>query len=168
MKTPKAELDNFTKLLTGLIEQADNIEAICYALNRLTLAELEKVKTYFSGSGTRVVALRQSEIIIGTFFSGTLIFLYNMFRSNFFISFLLEFFFVICLLSIIRLFIARKPIRQHTQLAYNRAKFDRIVSIADIILTKRYEKELQNTVDKFAPTDSSEKKSQEAHLLENI
>ncbi|KGL40186.1 hypothetical protein BMT55_05580 [Listeria newyorkensis] len=168
MKASKTELDNFTKLLVGLIAQADNIEAICYALNRLTLTELEKVKTYFSGSGTRVAFIRQSEIIIGTFVSGMMIFIYNMYQTNFFMSTFSEFLFVYCLLSFIRLFFARKPIRQHVKLAYNRAKFDRIVSLADIILNSRYEKELQNTVDKFASTDNSERKSQEAHFLENI
>ncbi|MBC2078537.1 hypothetical protein HCA99_04795 [Listeria booriae] len=96
MKTSKTELENFSKLVTGLIEQADNTESICYALNRLTLEELEKVKIYFSGSATRVVAIRQREIIIGSFLSGMLIFLFSTYQSNLIVFFFWALFSVTC------------------------------------------------------------------------
>ncbi|MBC1501802.1 hypothetical protein HB943_14465 [Listeria weihenstephanensis] len=156
MKIPKIELENFSKLVTGLIEQADNIEALCYALNRLSLEELEKVKTYFSGTATRVVGIRQREIVMGTFLSGMLIFLFHLYQSNLIVFFFWALFSVTCVLEFLRLLLARKPIHQHISLAFNRTKYDRIISISDIILNKRYEKELQNTQNKFTPTNNAE------------
>ncbi|MBC2325280.1 hypothetical protein [Listeria booriae] len=149
MKTPKTELDNFTKLLTGLIKQSDDVEALCYALNRLTLEELEKVKTYLSGSATSVISIRQREIVIGTFLSGMLILLFNMYQSNLIVFFFWVLFSVICVLEFLRLLLAKKPIHKHISLAFDRTKYDRIVSIIDIILNKRYENELQKTIEKF-------------------
>ncbi|MBC1558012.1 hypothetical protein HB911_04740 [Listeria booriae] len=143
MKIPKIELENFSNLVTGLIEQSDNIEALCYALNRLTLEELERVKTYFSGSATRVLAVRQREIVMGTFLSGMLIFLFNMYQSNLIVFFFWVLFSVTCVLEFLRLLLAKKPIHKHISLAFDRTKYDRIVSITDIILNKRYENELQ-------------------------
>ncbi|MBC2165922.1 hypothetical protein HCB26_05010 [Listeria booriae] len=150
MKIPKIELENFSNLVTGLIEQSDNIEALCYALNRLTLEELERVKTYFSGSATRVLAVRQREIVMGTFLSGMLIFLFNMYQSNLIVFFFWVLFSVTCVLEFLRLLIAKKPIHKHISLAFDRTKYDRIVSITDIILSKRYENELQKTIEKFS------------------
>ncbi|MBC2172644.1 hypothetical protein [Listeria booriae] len=150
MKIPKIELENFSNLVTGLIEQSDNIEALCYALNRLTLEELERVKTYFSGSATRVLAVRQREIVMGTFLSGMLIFLFNMYQSNLIVFFFWVLFSVTCVLEFLRLLLAKKPIHKHISLAFDRTKYDRIVSITDIILSKRYENELQKTIEKFS------------------
>ncbi|MBC1401684.1 hypothetical protein [Listeria booriae] len=156
MKTPKTELDNFTKLLTGLIKQSDNVEALCYALNRLTLEELEKVKTYLSGSATSVISIRQREIVIGTFLSGMLIFLFNMYQSNLIVFFFWVLFSVTCVLEFLRLLLAKKPIHKHISLAFDRTKYDRIVSITDIILSKRYENELQKTIEKFNLSEDME------------
>ncbi|MBC1284917.1 hypothetical protein HB847_01310 [Listeria booriae] len=156
MKIPKIELENFSNLVTGLIEQSDNIEALCYALNRLTLEELERVKTYFSGSATRVIAIRQREIVMGTFLSGMLIFLFNMYQSNLIVFFFWVLFSVTCVLEFLRLLIAKKPIHKHISLAFDRTKYDRIVSITDIILNKRYENELQKTIEKFSPSEDVE------------
>ncbi|MBC2023518.1 hypothetical protein [Listeria booriae] len=156
MKISKTELENFSKLVTGLIEQADNIESICYALNRLTFEELEKVKTYFSGSATRVVAIRQREIIIGSFLSGMLIFLFSTYQSNLIVFFFWALFSVTCVLEFLRLLLARKPIHKHISLAFNRTKYDRIIAIADIILNKRYENELQSTLEKFSSSENLE------------
>ncbi|MBC6300085.1 hypothetical protein [Listeria booriae] len=150
MKIPKIELENFSNLVTGLIEQSDNIEALCYALNRLTLEELERVKTYFSGSATRVLAVRQREIVMGTFLSGMLIFLFSMYQSNLIVFFFWVLFSVTCVLEFLRLLLAKKPIHKHISLAFDRTKYDRIVSITDIILSKRYENELQKTIEKFS------------------
>ncbi|MBC2256919.1 hypothetical protein [Listeria booriae] len=156
MKTPKTELDNFTKLLTGLIKQSDDVEALCYALNRLTLEELEKVKTYLSGSATSVIAIRQREIVMGTFLSGMLIFLFNMYQSNLIVFFFWVLFSVICVLEFLRLLLAKKPIHKHISLAFDRTKYDRIVAIIDIILNKRYENELQKTIEKFTLPEDME------------
>ncbi|MBC1913041.1 hypothetical protein HCJ57_01465 [Listeria booriae] len=156
MKIPKIELENFSNLVTGLIEQSDNIEALCYALNRLTLEELERVKTYFSGSATRVIAIRQREIVMGTFLSGMLIFLFNMYQSNLIVFFFWVLFSVTCVLEFLRLLIAKKPIHKHISLAFDRTKYDRIVSITDIILNKRYENELQKTIEKFSLSEDVE------------
>lgn len=156
MKTPKTELDNFTKLLTGLIKQSDDVEALCYALNRLTLEELEKVKTYLSGSATSVIAIRQREIVMGTFLSGMLIFLFNMYQSNLIVFFFWVLFSVICVLEFLRLLLAKKPIHRHISLAFDRTKYNRIVSIIDIILNKRYENELQKTIEKFSLSEDME------------
>ncbi|MBC2035765.1 hypothetical protein [Listeria booriae] len=156
MKIPKIELENFSNLVTGLIEQSDNIEALCYALNRLTLEELERVKTYFSGSATRVIAIRQREIVMGTFLSGMLIFLFNMYQSNLIVFFFWVLFSVTCVLEFLRLLIAKKPIHKHISLAFDRTKYDRIVSITDIILSKRYENELQKTIEKFSLSEDME------------
>ncbi|MBA3925271.1 hypothetical protein [Listeria rustica] len=153
MKITKIELENFSNLVTGLIEQSDNIESLCYALNRLPLEELEKVKTYFSGSATRVVAIRQREIIIGSFLSGMLIFLFSTYQSNLIVFFFWALFSVTCVLEFLRLLLARKPIHKHISLAFNRTKYDRIITITDIILNKRYEDELKNTLEKFAPSE---------------
>lgn len=156
MKTPKTELDNFTKLLTGLIKQSDDVEALCYALNRLTLEELEKVKTYLSGSATSVISIRQREIVMGTFLSGMLIFLFNMYQSNLIVFFFWVLFSVTCVLEFLRLLLAKKPIHRHISLAFDRTKYDRIVSIIDIILNKRYENELQKTIEKFTLSEDME------------
>ncbi|MBC2262997.1 hypothetical protein HCB37_00575 [Listeria booriae] len=156
MKTPKTELDNFTKLLTGLIKQSDDVEALCYALNRLTLEELEKVKTYLSGSATSVISIRQREIVIGTFLSGMLIFLFNMYQSNLIVFFFWVLFSVTCVLEFLCLLLAKKPIYKHISLAFDRTKYDRIVAIIDIILNKRYENELQKTIEKFALPEDME------------
>ncbi|MBC2315891.1 hypothetical protein HCC18_03460 [Listeria booriae] len=156
MKIPKIELENFSNLVTGLIEQSDNIEALCYALNRLTLEELERVKTYFSGSATRVLAVRQREIVMGTFLSGMLIFLFNMYQSNLIVFFFWVLFSVTCVLEFLRLLLAKKPIHKHISLAFDRTKYDRIVSITDIILNKRYENELQKTIEKFSLSEDVE------------
>ncbi|MBC1357663.1 hypothetical protein [Listeria booriae] len=156
MKTPKTELDNFTKLLTGLIKQSDDVEALCYALNRLTLEELEKVKTYLSGSATSVISIRQREIVMGTFLSGMLIFLFNMYQSNLIVFFFWVLFSVTCVLEFLRLLLAKKPIHRHISLAFDRTKYERIVSIIDIILNKRYENELQKTIEKFTLSEDME------------
>ncbi|EUJ46453.1 hypothetical protein [Listeria riparia] len=156
MKTPKTELDNFTKLLTGLIKQSDDVETLCYALNRLTLEELEKVKTYLSGSATSVISIRQREIVMGTFLSGMLIFLFNMYQSNLIVFFFWILFSVTCVLEFLRLLLAKKPIHRHISLAFDRTKYERIVSIIDIILNKRYENELQKTIEKFTLSEDME------------
>ncbi|MBC6315318.1 hypothetical protein [Listeria grandensis] len=157
MRIPKIELNNFSNLITGLIKQADNIEALCYALNKLTLEDLEKVKTYFSGSATRIVAVRQREIVMGSFLAGMMIFLFNLYQSNLVVFFFWALFFFTCLLSFFHLLLARKPIHQQIKLAFNRTKYDRIVSIADIILNQRYENQLQNTIEAFSPNENIEK-----------
>ncbi|MBC6307998.1 hypothetical protein HCJ66_00395 [Listeria sp. FSL L7-1582] len=152
MKTDKKELEDFSKIIELLIEKARNndTEAICYTLNKLTLQDLEKVKTYFAGNGPRAVFFQLRTIIIGTFIAGMMIFYTNKYQDVVIVSLLSTLFLLVCIGELFRLFFAQKPIKNYLSIAANRSKYDRIVAMADIILNKQYEKDIAAVDAKFS------------------
>ncbi|EUJ26058.1 hypothetical protein [Listeria cornellensis] len=133
----KKDLEPFSKIISTVMEQADDITVLNATLDSLTLEELERTKAYFSGTGKRTSFQQLRTIVIGSFIAGMMIFLLNMFQDYFFVAVIAVAFLLICVIELVRpLFTS--PVRPNLALAYVRGKYDRVVNLIDIILAERY------------------------------
>ncbi|MBC1401683.1 hypothetical protein [Listeria booriae] len=137
MRISQKNSNSFAQLISTIAEKADNIEILNEALDSLSIEELERTKAYFAGTGTRTSFYQLRSIVMGSFIAGMMIFLLNMFQGYFFVAVISVTFLAVCVshLFIIALTL---PIMLNVRLAYARGKYDRIVSLIDIILTERY------------------------------
>lgn len=133
----KKELEPFSKLISTVTEQAEDITTLNATLESLTLEELEQTRAYFSGTGKRTSFQQLRTIVIGSFIAGMMIFLLNMFQDYFFVAIIAVAFLLICVIELIRP-VFTSPVRPNLALAIARGKYDRVVNLIDIILAERY------------------------------
>lgn len=141
----KNDLEPFSKLLSTVKEQADDITTLNETLDSLSLEELERTKAYFSGTGTRISFYQLRTIIIGSFIVGMMIFILNMFQEHFFVAVIAVIFLLVCVIELFRTAFTF-PIRTNLALAYARGKYDRVVNLIDIILAERYAEVRKNSM----------------------
>ncbi|MBC1812492.1 hypothetical protein HCA60_08370 [Listeria booriae] len=137
MRISQKNSNSFSQLISTIAEKADDIEILNEALDSLSIEELERTKAYFSGTGTRTSFYQLRSIVMGSFIAGMMIFLLNMFQEYFFVAVISVTFLAVCA-SHLFIIALTFPVMLNVRLAYVRGKYDRIVSLIDIILTERY------------------------------
>ncbi|MBC1357662.1 hypothetical protein [Listeria booriae] len=137
MRISQKNSNSFAQLISTIAEKADNIEILNEALDSLSIEELERTKAYFAGTGTRTSFYQLRSIVMGSFIAGMMIFLLNMFQGYFFVAVISVTFLAVCV-SHLFIIALTFPVMLNVRLAYARGKYDRIVSLIDIILTERY------------------------------
>ncbi|MBC2193709.1 hypothetical protein HCB37_00580 [Listeria booriae] len=137
MRISQKNSNSFSQLISTIAEKADDIEILNEALDSLSIEELERTKAYFSGTGTRTSFYQLRSIVMGSFIAGMMIFLLNMFQEYFFVAVISVTFLAVCA-SHLFIIALTFPVMLNVRLAYARGKYDRIVSLIDIILTERY------------------------------
>lgn len=145
LRISKKALDPFSKLLLTISKEADDIKVLNETLDSLSIEELERTKAYFSGTGTRISFYQLRNVLIGSFMAGIMIFLLNMFQEYFFVAVIALLFFLACLTELFRTALTF-PIKTNLALAYSRGKYDRVVSLTDIILAERYAEVRKNSM----------------------
>ncbi|AQY51153.1 hypothetical protein PWEIH_12225 [Listeria weihenstephanensis FSL R9-0317] len=133
----KKDLEPFSKLISSIMEQANDITVLNATLESLTLEELERTRAYFSGTGKRTSFQQLRTIVIGSFIAGMMIFLLNMFKNHFFVAVIAVAFLLICVIELVRP-VLTSPVRPNLAVAIARGKYDRVVNLIDIILAERY------------------------------
>ncbi|KGL45291.1 hypothetical protein DUK53_01490 [Listeria sp. SHR_NRA_18] len=141
----KNDLEPFSKLLSIVKEQANDITALNETLDSLSLEELERTKAYFSGTGTRTSFHQLRAVIIGSFIAGMMIFILNMFQEYFFVAVVAFMFLLACVIELFRTALTF-PVKTSVSLAYARGKYDRVVGLIDIILAERYAEVRKNSM----------------------
>ncbi|MBC2146445.1 hypothetical protein [Listeria booriae] len=147
MKTSKLELTKFAQLITSLEADTSDTETLLCNLNQLSTEKLESVQSYFSGSGIRTFSKNFLQIAMASFVSGMSVFFFIKFQAEFLVFLLGMAYLLACILIFFRSTL-KAPTKSFLEIAMNRAKYDRILSLIGIILDERYRKDFQSALKK--------------------
>ncbi|MBC2177230.1 hypothetical protein HCB27_11415 [Listeria booriae] len=147
MKTSKLELTKFAQLITSLESDTSDTETLFCNLNQLSTEELESVQSYFSGSGIRTFSKNFLQIAMASFVSGMSVFFFIKFQAEFLVFLLGMAYLLACILIFFRSTL-KAPTKSFLEIAMDRAKYDRILSLIGIILDERYRKDFQSALKK--------------------
>ncbi|MBC1226529.1 hypothetical protein [Listeria booriae] len=145
METSKLELTKLAQLITSLEADTSDTETMLYNLNKLSTEELESVQSYFSGSGIRTFSKTFLQISMASFISGMTVFFFIKFQAELLVFFLGIAYLLACILIFFRSTL-KAPTKSFLEIAMNRGKYDRIISLTAIILEERYRKDFQNAL----------------------
>ncbi|MBC6307993.1 hypothetical protein HCJ66_00370 [Listeria sp. FSL L7-1582] len=148
MKIPKSDLQRFSHLIEIICEDGDNEIKLQENLRKLTIEDLERLKSYLSGTRSLTPYNAFFPILSNSFLGGLAVYLVFMYQTNPLIL-LIAPCIVLAMLLEIFLVIVKVPLPSHSILTHRRRKYDRIVQVIEVILKKRYLKELQNAVIDF-------------------
>ncbi|MBC1501801.1 hypothetical protein HB943_14460 [Listeria weihenstephanensis] len=145
MKISNSDRKRFSKLVSTIVEDADDDVTLNRALNKLALDDLERLKTYLSGSMSINPFYLLRFIVIYSFLGGLIIYFVYIYQTN---AMVLSFAIGLSIGVLIEgiLTIVKVPLLTHSIVTYRRRKYDRIVQVIEMILKKRYLKELKNAV----------------------
>ncbi|KGL40184.1 hypothetical protein BMT55_05570 [Listeria newyorkensis] len=150
METSKLELTKLAQLVTFLENDSSDIKTMLYNLNQLSTEELESVQSYFSGSGVRTFSKTFLQISMASFISGMTVFFFVKFQAELLVFFLGIAYLLACILIFFRSTL-KAPTKSFLEIAINRGKYDRIISLTAIILDERYREDFQNALE--TPSD---------------
>ncbi|KGL45290.1 hypothetical protein DUK53_01495 [Listeria sp. SHR_NRA_18] len=150
MEASKLELTKLAQLVTFLENDSSDIKTILYNLNQLSTEELESVQSYFSGSGFRTFSKTFLQISMASFISGMTVFFFVKFQAELLVFFLGIAYLLACILIFFRSTL-KAPTKSFLEIAINRGKYDRIISLTAIILDERYREDFQNALE--TPSD---------------
>ncbi|MBC2172643.1 hypothetical protein [Listeria booriae] len=148
MKISRSNRKRFSQLLSTVVDVADDEVTLNITLEELSLTDLEQLKAYLSGSMSTNLIHILKFIIIYSFFGSSLVYLVYIYQTNtMMIAFTIGILLGILLEGL--LIILKVPFLSHSILTYRRRKYDRIVQVIEVILKKRYLKELKSAIIDF-------------------
>ncbi|MBC6315319.1 hypothetical protein [Listeria grandensis] len=145
MKILKSDLQKFSQLIEIISEDGDNEIKLQESLSKLTIEDLERLKSYLSGTRSLTPYSAFFLILSNSFLGSLAVYLVFMYQTNPLILFIAPCIVLAILLEFF-LVIVKVPLPAHLILTHRRRKYDRIVQVIETILKKRYLKELQNAI----------------------
>ncbi|MBC2262996.1 hypothetical protein HCB37_00570 [Listeria booriae] len=148
MKISRSNRKRFSQLLSTAVDVADDEVTLNTTLEELSLTDLEQLKAYLSGSMSTNLIHILKFIIIYSFFGSSLVYLVYIYQANtMIIAFTIGILLGILLEGL--LIILKVPFLSHSILTYRRRRYDRIVQLIEVILKKKYLKELKSAIIDF-------------------